>query len=213
MERCQVIWSVGTGVLDTASPPSIDTGSSGTSLRATSYGSAVGTGTANVVNQYTAISHPPYFNVRGTRSPGAPIVVNGGPVGDSASNPDSGYQPGGSGACFRDEVANTSPPGTSSPDLFEPVKVTQSGYPFSTDDPVQYVPKASETLTYDLDGNLLSDGRWSYTWDAADRLVKMVCCPFISLPRPPSEASPKSGKKARPSNSLTTPSAGASAKK
>src|SRR5438128_2326869 len=26
---------------------------------------------------------------------------------------------------------------------------------------------------YDLDGNLSSDGRWNYTWDAENRLIKM----------------------------------------
>ncbi|HMG74448.1 MAG TPA: RHS repeat-associated core domain-containing protein [Pyrinomonadaceae bacterium] len=32
----------------------------------------------------------------------------------------------------------------------------------------------SQTLTYDLNGNLLSDGANSYTWDARDRLVSMT---------------------------------------
>jgi len=36
-----------------------------------------------------------------------------------------------------------------------------------------FVPKAPETLTYDADGNLLSDGRWTYTWDAENRVVKV----------------------------------------
>ncbi|HUF60614.1 MAG TPA: hypothetical protein VMN36_00940 [Verrucomicrobiales bacterium] len=36
-----------------------------------------------------------------------------------------------------------------------------------------YVPRATETLSYDFDGNLLGDGRWLYGWDAEDRLVSM----------------------------------------
>jgi RHS repeat-associated protein len=36
-----------------------------------------------------------------------------------------------------------------------------------------FVPKTPETFTYDADGNLLSDGRWNYTWDAENRLVKV----------------------------------------
>ncbi len=36
-----------------------------------------------------------------------------------------------------------------------------------------YVAKSPEQFTYDADGNLLSDGRWNYTWDAENRLVKM----------------------------------------
>jgi RHS repeat-associated protein len=37
-----------------------------------------------------------------------------------------------------------------------------------------YVPKAPEDYTYDVDGNLLSDGRWNYTWDGENRLVSMT---------------------------------------
>ena len=31
----------------------------------------------------------------------------------------------------------------------------------------ELVPKTPETFTYDADGNLVQDGRWSYTWDLA----------------------------------------------
>jgi RHS repeat-associated protein len=34
-----------------------------------------------------------------------------------------------------------------------------------------FVAKNPETFTYDLDGNLTSDGRWTNTWDAENRLV------------------------------------------
>ena len=36
-----------------------------------------------------------------------------------------------------------------------------------------YAPPASETLQYDADGNLTSDARWTYEWDAENRLVAM----------------------------------------
>lgn len=36
-----------------------------------------------------------------------------------------------------------------------------------------FVPQAGETYTHDDDGNLTSDGRWNYTWDAENRLVSM----------------------------------------
>ncbi|PTY01140.1 hypothetical protein DB354_00415 [Opitutus sp. ER46] len=36
-----------------------------------------------------------------------------------------------------------------------------------------FLPPATETLTYDEDGNLKSDGRWAYAWDAENRLVEM----------------------------------------
>jgi RHS repeat-associated protein len=34
-----------------------------------------------------------------------------------------------------------------------------------------FVPKTPEVFTHDADGNLTSDGRWTYTWDAENRLV------------------------------------------
>jgi RHS repeat-associated protein len=37
-----------------------------------------------------------------------------------------------------------------------------------------YVARTPETNTYDLDGNLLSDGRWIYSWDAENRLTNMT---------------------------------------
>ena len=61
------------------------------------------------------------------------------------------------------------PPGTSTPDLNESVTATQqiNGGAITNltlDEPTQYIPRALEDLTYDLDGNLLTDGRWTYTW-------------------------------------------------
>ena len=42
-------------------------------------------------------------------------------------------------------------------------------------DPVQYLgaPGLGATLSYDLDGNILYDGRWTYTWDGENRLRSM----------------------------------------
>ena len=36
------------------------------------------------------------------------------------------------------------------------------------------LPQTPETSTYDSDGNLTQDGLWDYTWDAENRLVRMV---------------------------------------
>lgn len=33
------------------------------------------------------------------------------------------------------------------------------------------VPKTPETFTYDADGNMTSDGRFTYTWDAENRML------------------------------------------
>ena len=37
-----------------------------------------------------------------------------------------------------------------------------------------YVAQTPESFTHDDDGNLIADGRWTYTWDAENRLVKMT---------------------------------------
>jgi RHS repeat-associated protein len=37
-----------------------------------------------------------------------------------------------------------------------------------------YVPKTPEQYQYDLDGNLTQDGRWTYTWDAENRLIQIT---------------------------------------
>lgn len=36
-----------------------------------------------------------------------------------------------------------------------------------------YIPPGEEVMTYDDDGNLVSDARWNYTWDAENRLIAM----------------------------------------
>lgn len=37
-----------------------------------------------------------------------------------------------------------------------------------------YVAQTPETFAYDADGNVVSDGRWLYTWDGENRLTQMV---------------------------------------
>jgi hypothetical protein len=36
-----------------------------------------------------------------------------------------------------------------------------------------FLEQSPEAFTYDADGNLLSDGRWDYTWDGENRLIQM----------------------------------------
>jgi YD repeat-containing protein len=37
-----------------------------------------------------------------------------------------------------------------------------------------FAPQTPEQYTYDADGNLKTDGRWTYTWDAENRLIDMT---------------------------------------
>lgn len=43
-----------------------------------------------------------------------------------------------------------------------------------------YLPKEPEVFLYDADGNLTNDGRWTFKWDAENRLTNMVS--FTSAP-------------------------------
>jgi len=37
-----------------------------------------------------------------------------------------------------------------------------------------FVSPSTETFAHDADGNLTADGRWTYSWDAENRLVQMI---------------------------------------
>lgn len=49
------------------------------------------------------------------------------------------------------------------------VEDVQSGF--------RFIARTPETFGYDADGNLANDGRWSYSWDAENRLVQMETLP------------------------------------
>jgi len=55
--------------------------------------------------------------------------------------------------------------------VWQPVAVTATGLTTVTGN--VFVAKTPEVFSYDLDGNMTSDGRWNYTWDAENRLVKV----------------------------------------
>ena len=71
------------------------------------------------------------------------------------------------GEYFRKELSVNNASGP----VWQQVTVTATG-----ETPVTgnvFVPRTPESLTYDLDGNMTSDGRWNYTWDAENRLIKV----------------------------------------
>jgi len=69
---------------------------------------------------------------------------------------------------FRDELAVNNSPAA----LWSNIVVTATGQTSVSGN--VFVAKAPETFTYDLDGNLTGDGRWTYSWDAENRLTNMV---------------------------------------
>lgn len=145
----------------------------GSGLRSHNYGGtstaptspAAAGDSANSLNQYLSISRPQAFDVTGNRATGSSTVSVTAPPA-SAATP-AFQQDSSTGLYFSREVAHAS----STNGKYAPVTVSVGGT--VTDSWQQYVPPAAEVLTYDEDGNLLTDGRWSYTWDAENRLIKM----------------------------------------
>ncbi len=110
--------------------------------------------TANLLNQYTQRTVPGFVDIIGIALATNPVYVNG----QMASR---------KGEYFRRELSvnNATAP------VWQSVTVTATG-----ETPVAgnvFVPKTPEPFSYDLDGNMTSDGRWNYTWDAENRLVKV----------------------------------------
>ncbi len=110
---------------------------------------------ANSLNQYSSRDVPGAVDVMGAALPAETVAVN-----SQAPYRRQEY--------FRLElpVSNGSVP------VWQSVTVTASGE--STVSGNVFVPKTQEQFGYDADGNLTSDGRWTYTWDAENRLVSLV---------------------------------------
>jgi len=123
----------------------------GANLRSANY-------TSNNLNQYTQRDVPGAADVMGVASASALISVSG----DT-----NVYR---RGEYFRKElsVVNTSTP--QYPLLT--IMATNAGSSTTSTGSV-FVARTAELFTNDLDGNLLLDGRWNYTWDAENRLVKI----------------------------------------
>jgi len=59
--------------------------------------------------------------------------------------------------------------------VWQPVTLTATGLTTVTGN--VFVARTPEVFSYDLDGNMTSDGRWNYTWDAENRLIKVESRP------------------------------------
>lgn len=131
--------------------------SQGLNLREASY-------STNSLNQYQQRTVPGAVDVLGSAHAAATVTVN-----NQATSRKGDY--------FSKElvVDNTSSP------VYAPINVLaiRAGVGGNGEDAVMqsnsdvYLPKSVETYNYDADGNLTSDGRWNYTWDAENRLRSM----------------------------------------
>jgi RHS repeat-associated protein len=111
--------------------------------------------TANNLNQYSSRGVPGYVDVMGQAFATNSVTVNS----------TSAYQ---KGEYFRQQLtaANSTSP------VWSGVTVSQSGQNSVSGN--LFVAQTPESFGYDLDGNLTSDGRWNYTWDAENRLIKLA---------------------------------------
>lgn len=114
---------------------------------------------ANALNEYTSKSNPT-IRVLGTAQVNSVVGVAGGQTDKLDRNfgatiiPDNGTGPAQGQVEVTADLSGT-------PDVVE-----QLSKPW-------FAPPASQVMTYDAEGNLLTDGVWSYTYDAADRLIEM----------------------------------------
>jgi len=124
--------------------------SSGNNLRSAAY-------SANNLNEYTSRTVPGYVEMQGSANTNATVTVNG----------SSAYR---KGPYFRGEVSVAN-----SNALVNAFVTNQAVLSSNTVTWTRHalVPGSPESLTHDLDGNLTTDGKWSYTWDAENRLISM----------------------------------------
>ena len=112
--------------------------------------------TPDAMNRYGTITTPGADDI---------LVRSGVPVGIAADGQAGTVTTAGSLHNGRVDVDNA-PNGA-----WADITVTATGF---SDTGHRWVPPATVEPTYDDDGNLLDDGRWTYTWDAMNRLVAMA---------------------------------------
>ncbi|EDY16084.1 YD repeat protein [Chthoniobacter flavus Ellin428] len=115
----------------------------------------------NALNQYGSRTVPGEVDVLGSAKADATVTVNGATA-----------QRRGSYFAYSVQVDNSAAP------VYPEINVSAArpnGAP-GTDLVAQksgrvYIPATPERFNYDADGNLTSDGRWNYTWDAENQLI------------------------------------------
>jgi RHS repeat-associated protein len=119
----------------------------GGNLRSATY-------SANLLNQYSNRTVPGVVEILGLAAPTASVTVNGNAADFRR------------GEYFEERLSVSN----STTAVWQSVSVSAGGTAQTGN---VFVPPATETFTYDADGNLTTDGRWTYTWDAENRLVQM----------------------------------------
>lgn len=123
--------------------------------------------TNNSLNQITGRSVPGYMNVTGTASNTAIVTLWGDNGAYSATTRKGDY--------FRGELAATNASAALWLSITNLAVLNNGSNPDILTNTVgkAFIAQTPELFYYDLDGNLTNDGRWTYTWDAENRLTKI----------------------------------------
>ena len=122
---------------------------------------------SNTLNQYESRKVPRFLDILGEANDSATVTVNGDPALRT-------FLPGGSDYFYQPLAY-----GSDGLAEYERFRISAedsdgSGGLLAYDqDSADYLPPAQEAFAYDVDGNLLSDGRWNYSWDSENRLIAM----------------------------------------
>jgi YD repeat-containing protein len=117
--------------------------------------SSVSSYTPNLLNQYIQRTVPDKVDIQGIANPTAGVTVNG-----NTANRKGEYF----------HCALTMP---NSSVAYPTVTVVSQYGAGQTDSGKVYVAPATESYAPDADGNLLNDGRWTYSWEGENRLVEI----------------------------------------
>ena len=118
--------------------------------------------TANHLNQYAQRTIPDGVDVLGSAGTGTTVTVNDLPTSRHGTYWYRALTVTNAGAAVWQAVNVVgvyNPPDTNEPDVVS----SETGH--------VVVAQTPEVFTYDDDGNLLSDGRFAYTWDGENRLI------------------------------------------
>ncbi len=130
----------------------------------------VSTYTPNLLNQYASRTVPGAVDVQGTAQPQAVVTVNGNLTARNGSHY-AGTATVDNTAAPVDATLNIVGVRNNADVSGNDAIITQTGLAF--------VPKTPESFTHDLDGNLTGDGRFTYTWDAENRLIAAEALPTL----------------------------------
>ncbi|MBM3852188.1 MAG: hypothetical protein FJ399_03435, partial [Verrucomicrobia bacterium] len=124
---------------------------------------------ANAVNQYTQRTVPPVVEVLGTAAADAQVVVSGAGVPQFAQRQGETF--------FKQLPADNTETARALSLQIAAVRDPTGAALAATSARSAFVPQSPEQYSHDADGNLVADGRWSFSWDAENRLIALETRP------------------------------------